>query len=133
MVGKWGQPVDIAPSWSTSVGDSVYWVQGDVIANIIVPDADVGIPIPAYSASGLPAGINFDINTRTISGTPTAIGSGTIIITATNGSGTGDRTIAYATAVGASQTIPIPASLYVASGSSKLWLFPTPLPQINSY
>ena len=45
----------------------------------------------------LPAGISFNTTTRVIGGTPTAIGSGTITIRATNSEGNDDWTVAYAT------------------------------------
>ena len=50
---------------------------------ITVPAA-TGTPAPTYAAAGVPAGVNFNPTTRVISGTPTAIGSGTITVTATN-------------------------------------------------
>ena len=60
-----------------------------------VPAAS-GNPTPAYAVQGSPpAGISFDTGTRVISGTPTAVGSGTIIITATNSEGSDTYTIPY--------------------------------------
>ena len=53
---------------------------------------------PTYAAVGsLPAGISFNTTTRVISGTPTAVGSGTITIRATNSEGNDDWTVDYAT------------------------------------
>ena len=45
-----------------------------------------------YTASDLPAGISFDATTRTLSGTPTTPGEGTIVITATDEN---DQTATY--------------------------------------
>ena len=53
----------------------------------------------------LPSGISFNTNTRTISGTPSAVGSGTIRIRASNSQGTDDWTVSYAT-VALPQTVP---------------------------
>jgi uncharacterized delta-60 repeat protein len=46
-------------------------------------DADAGQTL-AYTASGLPAWLSFDANTRTFSGTPPALGSSTVTVTATD-------------------------------------------------
>ena len=46
-------------------------------------DVDAGQTL-AYTASGLPAWLSFDANTRTFSGTPIALGSSTITVTATD-------------------------------------------------
>ena len=60
-------------------------------------------PEPTYAVEGvLPAGIAFDTATRVISGTPTATGSGTITIRASNSEGDADWTITYATTAPAS-------------------------------
>ena len=70
---------------------------GVAIAGITVPTA-TGNPTPTYAAVGaLPAGITFDTATRVIAGTPTAVGSGTITIRATNSEGDDDWTVAYTT------------------------------------
>ena len=58
-----------------------------------------GNPTPTYAVEGsLPAGIAFDTGTRVISGTPSATGSGTITIRATNSEGMADWTVTYTTA-----------------------------------
>ena len=93
---------DVAPSFADDTGDAQTWETGTAITAITVPAA-TGTPTPTYAAEGnLPAGIAFDTATRVISGTPTATGSGTITIRATNSAGTADWTITYATTAPAS-------------------------------
>ena len=85
----------VAPSFSDDTGDAISGTVGTAIANVTVPEAD-GAPAPTYAASGaLPGGLSFDTTTRVLSGTPTAAGSGTITVTATNSEGTADWTVAY--------------------------------------
>ena len=89
--------VDVAPSFTDSTGDDQDWVQGTAITSITVPTAS-GTPTPTYAVEGsLPAGIAFNTTTRVISGTPTAVGSGTITIRASNSEGNADWTVDYAT------------------------------------
>ena len=90
-------PTAFAPSFTDNTGNAQSWTQNTAIGSITVPAAD-GEPTPTYAAIGsLPAGINFNTGTRVISGTPTAVGNGTIRIRATNSEGTADWTVAYAT------------------------------------
>ena len=91
---------DVAPSFADNTGDAQTWTAGTAITPITVPEAD-GTPAPTYAAAGLPAGVNFNDTTRVISGTPTAAGSGTITVTATNSEGDADWTVDYTTAAGA--------------------------------
>ena len=94
--------VNEAPSFADDTGDAQTWEMGTTIASITVPEAD-GTPEPTYAVEGvLPAGIAFDTGTRVISGTPTATGSGTITIRASNSEGNADWTITYATTAPAS-------------------------------
>ena len=89
---------NIAPSFTDDTGDDQDWTQNTAITPITVPEAD-GEPAPTYAPVGtLPAGILFNDTTRVISGTPTAVGSGTITIRATNAGGTADWTVDYTTA-----------------------------------
>ena len=86
-----------APSFADSTGDAQSWTVGTAITDIVVPEAS-GDPTPTYAVVGLlPAGLDFDTATRTISGTPSAVGSGTIIIRAINSKGTANWSIDYAT------------------------------------
>ena len=86
-----------APAFSDNTGDAVDWFTGIEIATFLVPAA-TGNPAPTYARIGtLPDGIGFDPATRRISGTPTAAGTGTIRIRATNSAGMDDWTIAYTT------------------------------------
>ena len=87
-----------APTFSDNTGNAQSWVQNTGIGSITVPAA-AGAPTPTYAAVGsLPAGISFNPGTRVLSGTPTATGSGTIRIRATNSAGSADWTVTYAVA-----------------------------------
>ena len=86
-----------APNFADDTGDAQSWTQNQAITSFTVPAA-TGSPTPTYAAVGsLPAGIDFDIASRVISGTPTAVGSGTIAIRATNSLGSDDWTATYTT------------------------------------
>ena len=88
----------VVPSFSNDTGTARSWIQNEVINSFIVPEAS-GSPTPTYSVVGsLPNGINFDPNTRVISGTPSSVGSSTITIRATNSAGMDDWTVDYSTA-----------------------------------
>ena len=87
-----------APVFADDTGDAQTWIENDAITPLTVPAAS-GNPTPTYAAVGtLPAGITFNTTTRVLSGTPTAIGSGTITIRATNSQGDADWTVDYSTA-----------------------------------
>ena len=79
-----------APSFADPTGDPAKsWTINVSIIPINVPEAD-GNPAPTYAVFGtLPAGISFDVGTRALSGTPTAVAFGTITIQATNSQGSG--------------------------------------------
>ena len=89
----------IAPSFSDDAGDAQKWVRNTVISSIPIPRVAQGVPTPAYTSSGVPAGITVALPTATadgsITGTPTSGASGTITITATNASGSDTWTVAY--------------------------------------
>ena len=77
-------PPPVAPSFPSRAGAAVRWVAGEAIENILVPAAS-GRPAPTYAVVGaLPDGIQFDAETRILSGAPTSAGSGTITIQAGN-------------------------------------------------
>ena len=107
-----------APSFSDNTGDAQTWTVGTAITSITVPEAD-GAPTPTYSVVGtLPAGIAFNTTTRVLSGTPTAAGSGTIGIRATNSEGTADWTVTYTTsAASTAPSRPAGPSLVVDSST----------------
>ena len=98
-------PTLSAPSYADDTGTPQAWTQSVAISGITVPAAS-GNPTPTYAPVGnLPAGITFNASTRLILGTPTAIGSGTITIRATNSEGSDDWTVDYTTsAAGALST-----------------------------
>jgi len=74
---------DSPPEFPTDVGPAQVFVRGVQITPIIIPDAG-GVPAARYSIAGLPDGLQFDAATRTISGTPTTTGQGTVTVTADN-------------------------------------------------
>ena len=84
----------VAPAFADDTGNAQTWTQGFAISALTVPAA-TGTPTPTYAAGALPGGVAFNPTTRVISGTPTAVGTGTITITATNSEGTADWTIDY--------------------------------------
>ena len=66
----------------------------------------------SYSAAGLPAGLSLDPATGIISGTPTALGTSEVTITASNATGTGQATLMVN--VINNQAPAVPASLAAA-------------------
>ena len=55
--------------------------------DVQLPAATAGHPAPTYAATGLPAGLAFDANTRRVTGTPTAEETATVTYAATNSEG----------------------------------------------
>ena len=89
--------VETVPVFADDTGAAQTWTVGDAVTSITVPAA-TGTPTPTYAAVGsLPDGIAFDTSARVISGTPTAVGNGTITIRATNSAGSDDWTVEYTT------------------------------------
>ena len=86
-----------APAFADNTGDAVDWFVGIEIPTFVVPAA-TGTPTPTYAVvGGTPGGIGFDPLTRRFSGTPTAAGTGTLRVRATNSEGFADWTRAYTT------------------------------------
>ena len=99
-----------APAFSDPTGDALSGLVGGAITDVVVPAAS-GAPTPTYAVQGsLPAGLAFDPSTRTISGTPTSVGSGTITIRATNSGGHADWTVAYSFAADTTPSAPTVAN-----------------------
>ena len=91
----------VAPEFADDTGDDQDWFTGVAIAAIAIPRA-TGTPNPTYAQIGAaPAGINVSLPTNTldgsISGTPTAVGTGTITVRATNSVGMDDWTVDHET------------------------------------
>ena len=65
--------------------DAIEATAGTAIADVVLPEATVGSGDISYSVSELPAGLSFDAETRTLSGTPTEAGTTEVTYTATAG------------------------------------------------
>ncbi len=83
------EPVDLTPSFSSVTVSARSWTQHEAIAAFTVPAASGGDGTLTYSATGLPAGVTMS-SSRAVSGTPTAAGSGTAIVTARDTDGDTD-------------------------------------------
>ena len=86
--------VDEVPAFADDIGDDQIWQTG-IEYSLIVPDGGGGSSIPVYTVVGLPNGMAFDPIALEISGTLSAIGVGTITVTATNSLGSDDWTVDY--------------------------------------
>ena len=83
-----------------SVDDQEY-TAGTAIADMVLPEASVGTGDITYSVSELPAGLSFDADTRTISGTPEAASDGAVDVTYTATSGEATVTLTFSITVNA--------------------------------
>ena len=72
-------PDDSALAFSNTVANQEYTV-GTAITPLVLPEATGGTAPYTYTLSALPAGLSFDVATRTISGTPSAVTEGAVII-----------------------------------------------------
>ena len=63
----------------TAIANQVYTV-GTAIDPLVLPEATGGDAPITYNVLGLPAGLEFDPATRTLSGTPTAVTDGPVRI-----------------------------------------------------
>ena len=76
------EPLDpTVPSFTAAdaIANQMYTV-GTAIAPLVLPEATGGDAPITYAALGLPAGLDFDAATRTLSGTPTAVTDGAVNI-----------------------------------------------------
>ena len=85
-----GPSADTAPSFSAMAGAAQTWTDEGAVS-LSIPAATGGDGALSYVATGLPAGISFDPASRTLSGTPEEVGSGTITITVTDTDADGDH------------------------------------------
>jgi hypothetical protein len=69
----------------------------------------------SFNATGLPAGLSVNTTTGVISGAPTAAGSFSVTVSATNVTGTGSATLALT--IGQAQSAPVITSSLTASGT----------------
>ncbi len=71
----------------------------------------------SYGATGLPAGLSINSTTGVISGTPSAAGSSTVTLSATNGAGTGSGSVTISIAAATlPSNVPAQTSATTASG-----------------
>ncbi len=82
-------PQDLVPDFSGVTVSAQAWVTDRAITAFTVPAANGGDGTVSYSDTGLPPGVTMS-SARVVSGTPTAAGSGTAIITATDADGDTD-------------------------------------------
>ena len=86
------QTVPVAPFWADDSSDVVYKTSRSV--NTVIPEASGSTA--TYSVVGtLPDGLSFNPTTRTITGMPTTVGSGAIVIRASNPAGQDEYTVNY--------------------------------------
>lgn len=74
-----------APAWINREGEPQRWIVGKSIEPLAVPGVDLNAA--TYTAEDLPAGLSFDPVSREISGVPSEPTIGTIMVTASNESG----------------------------------------------
>jgi autotransporter-associated beta strand protein/predicted outer membrane repeat protein len=67
--------------------------------------AATGAPAPTFTATGLPSGLSLNSTTGVISGTPTAGGTATVVVTATNAAGSVNRTFTLTVATPAAPVL----------------------------
>ena len=83
--------VDDSPSFGDASIDDRVWILDTAVQETALPQATGGNPPLAYSLSAaggsLPAGIDFDSGSRTITGTPTAAGTGQLSYRVTDADG----------------------------------------------
>jgi hypothetical protein len=94
----------------------------------------------SYAASGLPSGLVLNTTTGAITGTPTAVGTSSVLVSATNATGTGSGALAITvTAAGvapvitnspltAAATVGTPFSFTIAASNSPTAYSASPLP-----
>ena len=98
----------------TPPGAKKLWAGIHVQLGIRATDSDPAQKL-AYSATGLPAGVQVNPATGAISGTPTTISSGTAAVTATDGAGSAG-TAAFPWSVQLAIIIPDPGTVRTTAG-----------------
>lgn len=74
---------DLRPDFGAQAAVSETYVVNTTIEDLVLPEAIGGDGVLTYTVDDLPAGLSFDADTRTISGTPTAVqGETTYTLTA---------------------------------------------------
>lgn len=75
--------IDSRPNFGSASVGAQSWTAGQPVASFTVPAATGGDAPLTYTASGLPSGVSM-APSRVVSGTPSAIGSGTATVTVTD-------------------------------------------------
>ena len=122
-----------APSFAEDavIADQTY-VEGTAIADWVLPEASDGDGDLTYSISTLPAGLEFDVDTRTLAGTPTEATDGAVAITYTAMDADGDTdALTFSITIAAEGTLPvfatgaaIAAQMYTVGTAIADWVLP---------
>ena len=76
MLGCQAAAVDRVPTFGTQTTSDQTYVSGIVITPVVLPEASSGDGSLSYKLTGdLPEGLSFDAGARTLTGTPTAVGT----------------------------------------------------------
>jgi hypothetical protein len=121
-----GQPIVGGTSTGGTVTVTVVTPSAPVISSPNTASGTVGSPFSyqiaasnsptSFAATGLPAGLSISTTTGLISGTPTAAGTSTVNLSATNAGGTGTRTLTL-TISAATPSAPSITSAGTATGT----------------
>jgi hypothetical protein len=76
-------PIRYAPGTAPAIADGQSWTVDDTAVSIDASASGANLTW-AYSATGLPIGVSVNSSTGLISGTPTAVDSGTVTVTCTD-------------------------------------------------
>ena len=121
---------DLLPSFGAGdVADQAY-VRGVGIAPLVLPEAAGGNAPLTYALEPLPAGLAFDVATRTLSGAPAAVGAATLTYTVTDADGD-EATLEFDIVVAVPDLLPSFGAGDVADQAyvRGVWIAPLALPE----